>query len=87
MFNNHIKGVVNALLMNLNNAMAERLNDKTQELKTVGKGYKTFTNFRSVIPFFYEGLTYIPTNFPREITAYPTLSDRYAVFLSSFLEM
>src|SRR5690606_22262539 len=43
MFNNHIKGVVNALLMNLNNAMAERLNGKIQELKTVGKGYRTFT--------------------------------------------
>jgi transposase len=33
MFNNHIKGVVNALLMNLNNAMAERLNGKFKNSK------------------------------------------------------
>jgi transposase len=31
--------VVNALIMNLSNAMAEGLNGKIQELKTVGKGY------------------------------------------------
>lgn len=60
MFNNHIKGVVNALLMNLNNAMAERLNGKIQELKTVGKGYRTFTNFRSAILFFHGGLNLYP---------------------------
>ncbi len=56
MFHNHISGVVNALLMNLTNAMAERLNGKIQELKTVGKGYRTITNFRSAILFFYGGL-------------------------------
>tara|TARA_R110000850_G_scaffold169964_1_gene295252 strand:- start:565 stop:816 length:252 start_codon:yes stop_codon:yes gene_type:complete len=60
MFNNHIKGVVNALLMNLNNAMAERLNGKIQELKTIGKGYRTFTNFRSAILFFHGGLNLYP---------------------------
>jgi transposase len=55
-FNNHISGVVNALIMNLSNAMAEQLNGKIQELKTVGKGYRTFANFRSAILFFYGGL-------------------------------
>lgn len=49
MFNNHLSGVVNALLINLTNAMAERLNGKIQELKTVGRGYRTFANFRSAI--------------------------------------
>ena len=44
MFNNHISGVVNALLMNLTNAMDLRLNGKIQELKTVGRGYRTFLN-------------------------------------------
>jgi len=29
-FNNHISGVINALIMNLSNAMAERLNGKIQ---------------------------------------------------------
>jgi transposase len=55
-FNNHISGVVNALIMNLSNAMTERLNGKIQELKTVGKGYRTFSKFRSAILFFNGGL-------------------------------
>ena len=60
MFNNHIKGVVNALISNLTNAMAERLNGKIQELKTVGRGYRTFKNFRSAILFFNGKLNLYP---------------------------
>ena len=60
MFNNHIKGVVNALVTNYNNAMAERLNGKIQELKTIGRGYRTFANFRSAILFFHGGLSLYP---------------------------
>lgn len=60
MFNNHIIGVVNALVLNFNNAMAERLNGKIQELKTVGRGYRTFENFRSAILFFHGGLNLYP---------------------------
>ena len=60
MFNNHIKGVVNALVTNYNNAMAERLNGKIQELKTIGRGYRTFANFRSAILFFHGGLNLYP---------------------------
>ncbi len=60
MFNNHITGVVNALITNFNNAMAERLNGKIQELKTVGRGYRKFHNFRSPILFFHGGLNLYP---------------------------
>jgi len=60
MFNNHISGVINALLTNLTNAMAERVNGKIQELKTVARGYRTFTNFKSVILFFNGGLDLYP---------------------------
>jgi transposase len=60
MFLNHAKGVVNALITNLNNAMAERLNGKIQEIKTIGKGYRTFLNFRSAILFFHGGLDLYP---------------------------
>ena len=60
MFKNHLSGVVNALLINLTNAMAERLNGKIQELKTVARGYRTFTNFRSAILFFNGGLNLHP---------------------------
>ena len=54
MFNNHLKGVCNA--------MAERLNGKIQEIKTVARGYRTFKNFRSAILFFHGGLQLKPLN-------------------------
>ena len=60
MFDNHIIGVVNALISKFNNAMAERLNGKIQEIKTAGRGYRTFKNFRSVILFFHGGLELYP---------------------------
>ena len=60
MFLDHTKGIVNALMSNLNNAMAERLNGKIQEVKIVGKGYRTFRNFRSAILFFHGGLNLYP---------------------------
>lgn len=60
MFLNHTKGVVNALISNLNNAMAERLNGKIQEVKLVARGYRTFNNFRSAILFFHGGLDLYP---------------------------
>lgn len=60
MFLNHAKGVVNALISNLNNAMAERLNGKIQEIKLVGRGYRLFENFRSAILFFHGGLDLYP---------------------------
>jgi len=60
MFLSHSKGVINALISNHNNAMAERLNGKIQELKTIGRGYREFKNFRSAILFFYGGLSLYP---------------------------
>lgn len=61
MFGKHIVGVCNALVEKLSNAMAERLNGKIQEIKTIGKGYRTFENFRSVILFFNGGLNLYPS--------------------------
>lgn len=60
MFTKHIVGVCNALVEKLSNAMAERLNGKIQEIKTIGKGYRKFENFRSVILFFNGGLNLYP---------------------------
>lgn len=62
MFKNHLPGVVNALILRFSNAMAERLNGKIQEIKTVGRGYRTFENFRSAILFFHGGLNLYPLN-------------------------
>jgi transposase len=60
MFQNHIKGVCNALVESTSNAMAERLNGKIQEIKTIGRGYRNFDNFRSAILFFNGGLNLYP---------------------------
>lgn len=60
MFCNHIKGVCNALIEKTSNAMAERLNGKIQIIKTIGRGYRNFQNFRSAILFFNGGLNLYP---------------------------
>lgn len=60
MFSNHIKGVCNALVETISNAMAERLNGKIQIIKTIGRGYRKFQNFRSAILFFNGGLNLNP---------------------------
>jgi transposase len=59
-FINHARGVVNALISGLNNAMAERLNGKIQEIKLTARGYRKFQNFRSAILFFHGGLNLYP---------------------------
>jgi transposase len=59
-FANHTRGIVNALICDISNAMAERLNGKIQEIKLIGRGYNTFENFRSAILFFNGGLDLFP---------------------------
>jgi len=60
MFGRHTRGVCNALVEKASNAMAERLNGKIQLIKTVGRGYRKFHNFRSAILFFNGGLELYP---------------------------
>ncbi len=55
-----LKGVVYALANKFSHALAERLNGKIQILKSIGRGYRTFDNFRSAILFFYGGLDVCP---------------------------
>jgi transposase len=62
MFCRHVKGVCNALVDNISNAMAERLNGKIQIIKTIGRGYRKFNNFRNAILFFNGGLNLNPYN-------------------------
>jgi transposase len=61
-FAGHLRGVLNAMTGNLSNAMAERLNGKIQLLKSIGRGYRKFENFRSAILFFYGKLSLFPLN-------------------------
>lgn len=60
MFHAHLRGVINALVTTFSNAMAERLNGKIQQLKSIGRGYRKFANFRSAILFFHGGLDLYP---------------------------
>ena len=60
MFKNHFDGVCNALWNRQSNAKAERINGKIQEIKTIGRGYRTFENFRVAILFFCGGLDLYP---------------------------
>jgi len=62
MFRTHLSGVLNAMTSTLSNAMAERLNGKIQLLKSIGRGYRKFENFRSAIIFFYGKLSLFPLN-------------------------
>ena len=56
--------IVNRILHNTtSNAMAERLNGKIQLLKSVGRGYRKFENFRSAILFFYGKLSLFPLKY------------------------
>ncbi len=59
-FKRHLQGVCNALCHEQSNARAERINGKIQEVKTIGRGYRKFENFRSAILFFCGGLDLYP---------------------------
>jgi len=60
MFTQHLHGIINDLIKNKSNAMAERLNGKIQEIKLSAKGYRTFEKFKSAILFFNGKLDLIP---------------------------
>lgn len=54
-FKKHLNGIINATVDTFTNAMAERLKGKIQEVKSCGRGYKRFENFRSAILIFHGG--------------------------------
>ncbi len=60
MFERHFTGVCNALFHEQSNARAERINGKIQAIKTIGRGYRKFENFRSAILFFCGDLDLYP---------------------------
>ena len=60
MFKEHFTGVCNALCHPQSNAQAERMNGKIQEIKSIGRGFRRFENFRVAILFFCGGLDLYP---------------------------
>ena len=57
---NHIGGLLNYIEHPINNAVAEWLNGKIQEIKTIGRGFRNFKNFRIAILFFLGKLNLYP---------------------------
>jgi transposase len=56
MFERHLGGIINYFIRPASNARAERLNGKIQELKVIGKGYRTFEQLRIAVLFFFGNL-------------------------------
>jgi transposase len=48
----HSDELLNYIKHPINNAIAEWLNGKIQEIKTIGRGVRNFKNFRMAILFF-----------------------------------
>lgn len=56
----HSEGLVNYIRHRIDNSIAEWLNGKIQEIKTIGRGFRKFSNFRIAILFFLGKLDLFP---------------------------
>ncbi|MHB2153829.1 ISL3 family transposase [Calditrichota bacterium GD2] len=56
----HSDGLLNYIRYQIDNSVAEWLNGKIQEIKTVGRGFRKFENFRIAILFFLGKLDLFP---------------------------
>lgn len=56
----HSEGLLNYINHQISNAVAEWLNSKIQELKIIGRGFRSFENYRVVILFFLGKLNLYP---------------------------
>lgn len=56
----HSDGLLNYIKHPINNSIAEWLNGKIQEIKTIGRGFRKFENFRTAILFFLGKLNLYP---------------------------
>jgi len=56
----HSEGLLNYIKHPIDNSVAEWLNGKIQEIKVIGRGFRTFENFRIAILFFLGKLKLYP---------------------------
>lgn len=61
----HSEGLLNNINHPTTNSVAEWLNGKIQKIKTIGRGFKTFENFRIIILFFMRKLKLYPQKFQK----------------------
>jgi len=57
---NHSTGLLNYIKHKISNGMAENLNGQIQRMKTVGRGFRAFKNYRNAILFYLGKLDMIP---------------------------
>ena len=57
--NNELKRMIEKKISDLTEQLGV-IRNEIQELKTIGRGYRTFANFRSAILFFHGGLNLYP---------------------------
>jgi len=60
MLKNHAVGLLNYIKHKISNALAENLNGQIQKIKTIGRGFYAFKNYRNAILFHLGKLDMIP---------------------------
>jgi len=60
MVRNHLEGILNAIVLNATNAMAESVNAKIQRIKRRACGFRSRDRFRTAIYFHLGGLDLRP---------------------------
>jgi len=60
MLKNHATGLLNYIKHKISNALAENLNGQIQKIKTIGRGFYAFKNYRNAILFHLGKLDMIP---------------------------
>ena len=60
MVKDHLWGIINAIVLNATNAMAESVNSKIKILKIKARGYRNRARFKTAILFHYGGLELYP---------------------------
>jgi transposase len=56
----HFQGILDAKLEGKTNAIAESLNSKIQEVRTIARGFKSFDRYRFNTLFYCGGLQLLP---------------------------
>jgi len=60
MLRDHLWGIINAVILNVNNARAENINAKIQKIKARACGFRNRDRFRDAIYFHLGGLDLYP---------------------------
>ena len=82
MIGEHLWGIINAVLLKLDNGAGESINSRIQMAKTRARGFRNKERFRRAIYFYPGGLKLYPTGAGRQ--AYPHESIKSLLMNSGF---